>query len=159
MQDHCRKGEIDMNGLYYLHMNGDLIYERDLPGMAADIRDSDLAKALWFFDPSDRASAWQILVEARAIGANKDRIDELAQKWGCDDKDAEHYADYLNVGLQLDGNSWCATPEWFVNLQESPAGFGDTCLEAFADLAKNLGYKGGKMWYYTFKTLLKYENK
>ena len=133
-----------MDGWYYLHENGDLIYKRDLPGIAADIRESPFAKTLWSIDTSNRADAWRILVEALAIGANKNRIDDLAKKWGCNDNDAKHYAEYLNVTLQIDGNSWCATPSWFTNLQESPAGFGDTCLEALANLAKELGYKGGK---------------
>lgn len=34
-----------------------------------------------------------------------------------------------------DGNQWCAVWPDFQNLQESPAGFGPTCLEARADLA------------------------
>jgi len=33
-----------------------------------------------------------------------------------------------------DGNTWCATWPDFINLQESPAGFGDTPEEALADL-------------------------
>jgi len=36
--------------------------------------------------------------------------------------------------LQRDGNAWCATEETFVNLQESPAGFGDTPSEAISNL-------------------------
>lgn len=38
--------------------------------------------------------------------------------------------------VRLDGNKWCATNPDFINLQESPAGFGDTPEEAIADLAK-----------------------
>ena len=142
------------DGWYYLHINGDLIYKHDSPGVVANIRESSFAKTLWPIDTKDRSSAWQILVEALAIGANTPRVEELAKLWGCDDDDAKHYAEFLNVGLELDGDKWCATPPGFVNLQVSSAGFGDTCLEALADLAKNLGYKGGKMWNATFKDLL-----
>lgn len=35
-----------------------------------------------------------------------------------------------------DGDKWCATFEDFVNLQESPAGFGDEPWEAISDLTK-----------------------
>lgn len=143
-----------MIGWYYLHENGDLIYKNDFPGVEADIRESPFVKALWSLDTKNRASAWQILVEALAIGANKPRVDELAQKWGCDDGDAENYARFLGIELQMDGNQWCATPPGFVNLQESSAGFGDTCLEAFASLADDLGYKGSKMCNANFKDLL-----
>lgn len=38
--------------------------------------------------------------------------------------------------VRLDGNQWCATNPDFINLQESPAGFGDTPMEAIAALAK-----------------------
>lgn len=38
--------------------------------------------------------------------------------------------------IRLDGNQWCATNPDFINLQESPAGFGDTPEEAIEALAK-----------------------
>lgn len=38
------------------------------------------------------------------------------------------------VHVQRDGASWRATAPGFINLQESPAGFGDTPEEAIADL-------------------------
>lgn len=38
--------------------------------------------------------------------------------------------------LKMDGNQWCATGPGFTNLQESPAGFGDTPEKAIADLQK-----------------------
>ena len=36
--------------------------------------------------------------------------------------------------LCMDGNAWCATNPDFDNLQESPAGFGDSKLAAIKDL-------------------------
>lgn len=36
--------------------------------------------------------------------------------------------------LRKDGSAWCATWPGFINLQESPAGFGDTPEDAVADL-------------------------
>ncbi|HTH10272.1 MAG TPA: hypothetical protein VMA55_11940 [Acidovorax sp.] len=36
----------------------------------------------------------------------------------------------------LDGNAWCAVHSNFINLQESPAGFGDTPQQARTALAK-----------------------
>lgn len=140
-------------GWYYLHTNGDLIYK---PGSdaVADIRESDFARSMWPCIPTDRESCWTILVEALSLGARKSRIEELAAKWYCDDTDAEHYADRLDIRLQLDGNQWCATGQGFDNLQESPAGFGYTKLEAMAALCNDLGYTGGKMWNATFATLL-----
>jgi len=144
-----------IDGWYYLHTNGDLIYKRELGGTAADIRESSFARGLWPFDPTNRECAWTILVEAGAAGARQARIKELAVKWQCDDKDAIIYADFLGVKLSQDGNQQCATRIDFINLQESPAGFGDTNLDAMIDLCKNLGYKPSKMWGPTFSGLLK----
>ena len=141
-------------GWYYLHENGDLIYKSDYEGVAADIRDSSFAVGLWPCDPRDREGAWSILVEALASGANKERIEQLAEKWGCNDKDAPNYASRVKCTLTKDGSAWLATRYDFINLQESPSGFGDTALEAFAELAKDLGYKPATMWADSFKRLL-----
>jgi len=86
---------------------------------------------------------------------NKDRINELAEKWGCSDGDADIYAERIGINLFLDGNAWGAARKDFVNLQESPSGFGNTKLEAMAELCKELGYKPSKMWGATFHDLVR----
>lgn len=144
-------------GWYYLHENGDLIYKRDLEGTAADIRESDLARGLWPLDPNEREGAWNIVVEALAAGANAERVKDLAAKWNCTDQDASAYADRVGALLSIDGNAWMATRRDFQDLQQSPAGFGDSALEAMAALAKELGYKPSKMWGANFRELLKVE--
>ena len=43
--------------------------------------------------------------------------------------------DATNISIFRDGTAWCAVyTESFVNLQESPAGFGGTPLEAIQNL-------------------------
>ena len=143
-----------MIGWYYLHTNGDLIYKRELGGTAADIRESPFAIMLWPVIPHEREGAWTILVEALALGARPERIKELAEQWKCDDDDAQTYAERIRAKLFKDGDQWCVARADFINLQESPAGFGSTCLEALADLCKVLGYKPGKTWGTPFKDLL-----
>jgi hypothetical protein len=54
----------------------------------------------------------------------------------------------------MDGNMWSAVDRHFINLQESPAGFGVTALEAMAELCNELGYKPSKMWGAKFSDLL-----
>jgi hypothetical protein len=144
-----------IEGWYYLHTNGDLIYKRDFPGIEADIRESPFARALWPLDTHDRENAWTILVEALAAGVNPKRIDELSEKWACDDADAKTYIERLGLKLSLDGNAWCVTKSDFGCLATDPAGFGGTILEAMADLCKQLGYAPSKMWGATFKGLCK----
>lgn len=144
-----------MNDCCYLHVNGDLIFKPS--DNACDIRDSDLCRGLWFLDPSNRESAWTLLVESLAAGANRDRVFGLAQKWECDDADADTYAHRVGCIIKMDGNKWCAHRSDFENLQDSEAGFGDTALEAMANLAKQLGYMPNKMWGASFKDLLRTE--
>ena len=142
-------------GWYYLHVNGDLIYKRETRGTAADIRESDLARGLWPVDPEDRAGAWKLLVEATAAGARRERIADLAAKWGCTDRDASNYADHVGFALFLDGDQWCATKQNFINVQESPVGFGPTAIDAAANLALALGYRPSKLWRAGFHDLVK----
>lgn len=143
-----------IEGWYYLHENGSLIYKRELGGTAADIRESDMALGLWPHDPGDRECAWRICVEGLAAGANPERVAELAEKWRCTDDDADEYATRVGCNLFMDGDKWCATDMHFLDLVQSPAGFGDTKLEAMAALAKDMGYKPSKMWGATFSDLL-----
>jgi hypothetical protein len=140
-------------GWYYLHENGSLIYKPN-EDACGDIRDSDFALGLWPMDPTDRAGAWRIVIEAAAAGANPERVSELATQWGCTDQDAGNYAEYVGAHLFMDGNEWCATKNDFVNFQESPAGVGATAREALTNLAKSLGYRPSKMWGATFDRLL-----
>ena len=146
---------MSIQGWYYLHTNGDLIYKRDLDGTAADIRESDFARGLWPVDPEDRAGAWRIVVEAKAAGAKPERVADLAAKWGCNDEDGLIYAEHIGVKVGRDGNAWYATRGDFENLHDSPAGFGDTVLEALSELAKDLKFVPSKMWGATFHDLVK----
>lgn len=141
-------------GWYYLHQNNDLIYKPS-PDAIVDIRDSDFAVCSWPLDQSDRKGAWDILVEAQALGARKERINELAEKWNCNDVDADKYAEVVGAVIERDGNAWCAHRKDFIDLQSSPAGFGESKLEALSALAKELGLHGGHMWRATFSDLLK----
>lgn len=144
-----------IDGIYYLHTNGKLIFKRNFPGMVTDIVEGDFAVMLWPLDTKNRENAWRVLVEALACEAGLVRVMELAVKWGCSDDDALIYGARVGARLFMDGEQWCATREDFVDLQESPAGFGNTALEAMSGLCKALGYKPQKMWGATFADLLK----
>lgn len=143
-----------IEGYYYLHTNGSLIYKRELGETAADLRESDFVRAFWPVDTSDRESAWRLLIEARAFNADANRIAELAEKWGCDDEDALMYAERIGVRLFEDGDQKCATRLDFVNAQESPIGFGPTYLQAMVMLAHELSLKPSKMWGASFHDLV-----
>ena len=146
-----------ISGWYYLHETGKLIY-KNYPDAIVDIRDSDFALSAWGLCLEDRSTAWDLLVEAMSLGVNNERIIELATTWNCNDEDAEKYAQHIGIVLGVDGDQKTAHKSDFINLQESPCGFGNTYLEAMSNLCKELGYKGGKMWNSTFKSLVKTDN-
>ena len=143
----------EIKGWFYLHTNGQLIWKNN-PDAIEDIRESDLCTSAWAFTGGDRKEAWNILVEALSIGAEKTRIEKLAKDWGIDDSDAPNYAEAIGIKLGVDGNQVYATKQDFIDLQTSPAGFGNNYLEAISELCKELGYTGGKMWNTTFEKLL-----
>jgi len=145
---------MSIEGWYYLHTNGDLIYKRELGDTVADLRESDFVRAIWPFDPENRESLWNLLVESFALGVAPQRVHDLAAKWGCDNDDAVIYADRINCTLEMDGASWCATRLDFINLQESVAAFGDSALIAMGELCKALGFRPSKLWGAHFKDLL-----
>lgn len=128
------KEMVGLVGYYYLHAETkDLIYKRaDFPPEES----SPFVEKVWSVYPSDRGNAWMIATEALALGADKNRIDELAKKWDLTDSDAKIFASRAKLRLFKDGDQWCATFDDFLNLQESQAGFGDTALYALADLAQ-----------------------
>jgi len=126
-----------MKGYYYLHTNGDLIFK---PAIVFDSDpeyfNSPFVKRYWAFDSEDRFDAWQIAIEALSLGASKKRVFELKEKWKLTNEDAEYFIDRAKLKLFKDGNQFCATFHDFIDIQNSQCGFGDTALEAFAELAK-----------------------
>ena len=134
--DEVMKGLLDKEKhWYYLHVNGELIHKRLEPDP------SDFVVKIWEVDITERASAWVCCIEALAMGAKKERVTELATLWGLTDEDAQMFVEITKGGenalnLFKDGDQWCATFHDFVDIQESQCGFGDTALEAFAELAK-----------------------
>ena len=120
-----------MIAYYYLHTNGDLIYKKFRPE-----DDSSFVRRIWELNLEERESAWILCSEALALGARRERVFELKDKWDLTDDDGQEFAKRVNLRLYMDGDMWCATFDDFVDLQESEAGFGKTALEALAELAK-----------------------
>lgn len=139
-------------GWYYLHLNGSLIYKRDLEGTVSDFRESDFVRTFWPVDPENRGTAWDLLVEAASLGVDWARIKELADKWKCDDEDAEVYAGRVGVKLSRDGARFVARR---LDGKGDAEGRGDNALQAMAVLCLQLGYQASKMWGARFRDLLK----
>ena len=132
-------------GYMYLHTNGDLIYKPHAE--ATDLRESDFVRAFWRIDPRERLTAWDCVVGATLlVGPDNKRVQELIATWGLTDKDAAHHEAACGVTVSMDGNMWCATGPGFTNLQESPAGFGESHLLAIVDLCRKGDYAPRKLW-------------
>lgn len=140
-------------GWFYLHTSGDLIWKGAAYTDEGDLRESPFVVMFWPFYEGDREQAWTTLVEARAAGANRRRVLELAAKWGCTDEDAAEYVRRIDVTAvrdPRDGNRWLVVPpaggraavvggairEWLAG----ELGRGDTILEALAALAVAIGW-------------------
>lgn len=67
---------------------------------------------------------------------HNDHCPHSANKFACN---AGPLPDWWNTDVRvfLDGNAWCATGAGFQNLQESPAGFGDSPAAAVANMRHN----------------------
>jgi hypothetical protein len=85
-----------MDGWYYLHTNGELIFKRWFEPEA----DSDFVKKVWPIDVTNRANAWTILIEGLAMGARVERVAELAETWGCTTHDLPMYLAHVTTPTQ-----------------------------------------------------------
>ena len=78
-----------MDGYYYLHTNGDLIYK---PAAAVETDDeyfeSPYVKHVWTINLKDRGDCWKIVLEALSMGCQISRAKELAEKWKMDFNDS-----------------------------------------------------------------------
>jgi hypothetical protein len=140
-----RKGEFMNSGWFYLHVNGDLIYKSAYTHNESDFSGSPFCKKYWPVDAKNKDDVWKVMIEALAAGARKERIKELSIKWHCTNEEAEKYAEKVGLDLGMDGDAFYArakSPD-FVDMQESPCGFGDSYLEAMADLHNQVGQLEG----------------
>ncbi len=120
-----------MAHFYYLHTNGDLIHKNMRPD------EGDFVRRIWKLDTTYRGSAWLLLIEAAALGANQARISELVEKWKITDEDAVTFAETFGFTLGVDGDAVFVHEEaGFIDIQESQTGFGPTYFEALVDYAK-----------------------
>jgi len=67
---------------YYLHTNGDLI-GKNLIVVNSDSSyfDSPFVKKVWCIDLENRLDAWNLVLEALALGCNVKRAKELVTTW------------------------------------------------------------------------------
>lgn len=144
-----------ISGYYFLSDAGHLQYSSRIN--PADLRDDKDVVMFWPVSDS-RESTWEMLIQSLSCGAVKAEVIHLADKWRCNDADAAIYAERIGVVLSVDESFKMAATKSFINIQESPCGFGETYLEAMANLCAALGYKPQKLWGASFASRVKKHN-
>lgn len=86
---------------YYLHTNGQLIPRNPtVVDSDPDYFNSPFVKRFWFVN--DRLSSWRMVLEALALGANIERVKELAEKWKFDLEDSGEFLARYNLDKLTD---------------------------------------------------------
>jgi len=118
---------------YYLHTNGDLIpkhFAYDPSG--SDFMDSDFVQKFWLVDTNKRFEAWALLAESLACGANLPRVQELAEKWGCNESDFVNFCEMTGMKLHKTENGFTVT--WGDKEPLEPGDTKPSLIEALASL-------------------------
>lgn len=134
--------QINIFGHHYLFDNREFAYS-DGPEIPPDILKDPHCIAIWPWAADTRLLVWNTLIQAAALGLDTDRVDELQEKWYCDDKDAIMCAKTLGLSAEQYSHNY-AVYDPFVPFVHRIIGEGPSYLWAFASLCKELGYKGGK---------------
>lgn len=128
-----------IKGFYVLGSGGELVYyEFSFP---PEIKE---AVHVWPIDVTDRTDFWQVAIEAQALGAAPERIQELVNKWRLTDEDGKIFADNLGITLSYLSDPVVlqelkfSAPTWLAYHDSGKEGQGATVLEALADLYKKL---------------------
>lgn len=112
-----------MKTYYYLTKDGNLLCTEKKPPKG-------IKKQWSVFD--NRASAWLIAVEAAALGAKPERIEELKTKWALTDTDAKVLCKKLSIQLLENSNGFVV---YFVS-EKNKQGRGKTLFDALVALVK-----------------------
>jgi hypothetical protein len=107
-------------GYYYLHTDGSVLWKPIAPGLIEDFENSDLVRCYWPCDPSDRRGAYRILIEATALGADPQRLANLARQWLCSNDDVREYARREGIELVTVAGQYVASLPGFVGRADSP---------------------------------------
>lgn len=136
-----------MLAYYYLHVNGSLIYKHLDVVDTFDFIESPFVRTYWLLNTERRETAWEMLIEAKSLGANEERILELKNTWKCNDEDALKYLERLP---QIKYENEETKSVSFKDV----TGKGTDFLEALSDLCTKLGFRCQKPIIITFHHLL-----
>lgn len=116
------------NVWYYLEKDGGLHWSHTpLNPCSPNIRGQ------WHVDLTNRFSAWHMVIEALALGADLQRINQLQGRWHLTDADAHHYLDTL---ARAGSNVNLTTGTIARAKQGEHVGYGPTALHALANLLR-----------------------
>lgn len=142
-------------GYYYLHTNGTLLFKHaylDGAEQEFEFRESPFAVMFWKVDAQKREDMWRVLIEALALGGEPQGITKLANMAGCNDHDAQVYAERIGVRLtRYDSGQWAAACQKGAAFNPSSC----SALQAMGELCRTLGYRANKLWPVSFADLVR----
>lgn len=107
-----------MDGYYYLHTGGDLIFKpTSVVNADPEYFDSPFVRKVWPIDKKDRATAYITVIEAAVMGAHQNRLNHLIDHWGLTDDDAKEFCQRARFDFEWDENI-VAGPGWRVTHQD-----------------------------------------
>lgn len=135
-----------MDGYYFLHEDGDLIWKRSRPRKEP----GGFVLAIWPINVQDRRTAWRLILEALALtyGTHREarchaNVQRLCLRWWCSPRDLVRYLEsrhepsgieedglriYLRKGAGADPDEWLQwfkrSPENFSSMPIGPAPWG-----------------------------------
>ena len=120
---------MQIDGYYYLTKEGDLIPTKDKPELSSN----GPVKCFWPVVTDNRLSAWLIVSEGLALGAKRERIEALREKWSLSDEDAKVFAEKQSVTIREEGGQFIAVDKIDEN---RPRGTGASPFDAIANYIK-----------------------
>ena len=124
-----------MKHYYYLHTNGDLIHKSAIVvDSDPNYFDSSFVKKFWSIETEDRQTLYIFLIDAAAMGANPERVDQLKKLWGITDEDTLIFARRTGFRVYEEmGGRWCAETG-----DPKKSGFGSTPWDAMVELCREI---------------------
>jgi hypothetical protein len=139
-----RGNNMAISSWYALLKDGDLVHaipaeDQTVAGVHDKLVQDARVAHIWPVDTGNRLLAWTTLVEAGAMGANKDRIFQLAALWECTNTDAKVYATRVGCVLFEEMGYYYATVKEFKDTATMSLNGKPSALEALISLARGLG--------------------
>lgn len=138
-------GRVQILGFYYL-IGKELLYVKSISGgkyeperALMELRNNSKVESIWAWT-GEKAIAWIILIEAWALGADRDRIRGLMKKWNMGPWDIPFLQADLGVEVSIEERDG----SWWAKIEGEQEEIGEDPMEALGKVAMR-GLKGRRI--------------